>query len=351
MSFRKNLCLPLLLVCAALLILPGGAHAVRVASVYSAEVDLPGGSDGLRRAFDKGLEQVLVKMSGLDTLGNPTARRALVPDAGQLVRQYSRLSGGRVRVEFDGAQLARILDTAGQPVWGIERPLIAVWYATDDGAGNRTIVGGGTGTVTDQDRLREGLQSAADERGLPVVFPLVDAEDLVQVSFADIWGNFSGPLMQASERYGADALLIGRARSSSLNDRRVRWTLVTRTEQQAWEGTVAGGPGQAATWLAQRLVTYADASGTVRLVVGSVDSLDRFGRLNKYLRSLNIVQSSQVVRVEDDRIEFDLVVRGDIDRLRRSLDNDSLLERAGGESVTAMRGGRRPDLVYNWATR
>ena len=333
------------------LLLPEPAAAVRVTSVYAAEVELPGGSNGLRRAFDAALEQVLVKMSGLESLGNAGARRALVPDSGQLVRQYSRLADGMVRVEFDGAELSRILDAAGQPVWGIERPLVAVWFGTDDGAGNREILAGGSDTSGPQGLLRESLQAAADARGLPVVFPLIDAEDLGQISFADVWGNFSAPLLQASQRYGANALLIGRARSLAADNARVRWTLVTRTEQQAWEGTVSDGPGQAATWLAQRLATYADSSGAVRLVVGAVDSLDRLGQLQKYLRSLNVVERSQIVRVQDDRIEFELVVRGDANRLSRSLDNGSLLERASVQPANAMVGGRLPDLVYNWAAR
>lgn len=347
--------MPALVLLVAMLVLPDSARAVRVASVYAAEVELADGSNGLRKAFDAALEQVLVKVSGLESLGNPGARRALVPDSGQLVRQYSRLSGGRVRVEFDGVQLSRILDAAGQPVWGIERPLLSVWYATDDGAGNREILAGGSGTEGagsgPQDELRTSLQSAADSRGLPVVFPLVDAEDLGRISFADIWGNFSAPLLQASQRYGADAVLIGRARSLSANERRVRWTLVTRTEQHAWEGTVSAGPEQAATWLAQRLATYADASGAVRLVVASVDSLDRLGRLQKYLRSLNVVQNAQIVRVEGDRIEFELLVRDDTRRLSRSLDNGRLLSRVETDPAGVMSGGRRPDLVYSWAER
>ncbi|NND53672.1 MAG: DUF2066 domain-containing protein [Gammaproteobacteria bacterium] len=332
------------------MLLPDAARAVRVPGVYAAEVDLPSGSNGLREAFDAALEQVLVKVSGRDSLGNAGARRSLVPDAGKLVRQYSRLPRGRVRVEFDGVQLERILDAAGQPVWGIERPLLAVWYAVDDGAGNRTILDGND-TSGRKGRLRAQLQAAADARGLPVVFPLVDAEDLSRMSFADVWGNFTAPLQQASRRYSADGLLIGRARSLSTGERRVRWTVVTRTEQFAWEGSVSGGPGEAASWLSQRLATVADTGGAVRLVVGDINSIDRLGRLQKYLRSLNIVQSAQIVQVRDDRIEFELQVRGDSSRLQRSLDNGRLLSRVTADAAPVAAGARRPDLIYNWASR
>lgn len=326
------------------------AHAVRVDSIYSAEVDLD--VDGLQRAFDTALEQVLVKVSGLESLGNAAARRSLVKDSGQLVRQYSRLADNRLRVEFDGVQVRRILDGAGQPVWGSDRPLLAVWYAVDGGAAGRLIIAGDdsdarAGRSDPQSELRDSLLNAAEARGLPMVFPLVDAEDLSRISFSDIWGNFSEPVVDASARYGAEAVLIGRARSLSANDRRVRWTLVAGREQYSWEGSATEGPVQAANWLAQRLATYANASGAVRLAIVNVDSFDSFGRLNKYLRSLNVVQSAQVARVEDDRIDFELIVRGDAGRLSRSLDSGSLLESAA-DGAAVMSGGPVPDLVYNW---
>jgi len=335
----------------ALLLVTGPAQAMRVDSLYSAEVDLPGSASGLQQAFDAAFEQVLVKVTGLEALGNSSARRSLTTDTGQLVRQYSRLADSRIRVEFDGIQLERLLDSAGQPVWGAERPLIAMWYAIDSGAGNRQILAGGEEqrgrSSTQQDELRERLLSAAEARGLPMVVPLVDAEDLAVVSFSDVWGNFSEPVMRASQRYGADAALIGRARSFSAGERRVRWTLVTRTEQYSFESRATDGPALAAAWLGQRLATYADASGSLRLVVTSIDSLDRFGRLKKHLRSLNVVERAQVVRVQDDRIEFELVVRGDAARLSRALNADGLLEPI--ESVVSLQGGRMPDLVYNWS--
>lgn len=331
---------------------PPHAEAARVDSVYSAEVDLAAGSSNLNRAFDAALEQVLVKVSGLDTLGTPAARRSLVPDSARLVRQYSRLPGNRVRVEFDGGELRRLLDAAAQPVWGEQRPLLALWYAVDAGGGNRVILSGESAPGTTrsgrgrQDALRERLLSAADERGLPLILPLVDAEDLSKLNFADIWGDFREPVLAASERYGAEGILIGRARSLDPSERRVRWTLTTAADQFAWEGSVANGPQQAARLLAQRYATYADASGALSLAVAGIDGLDRFGRLQQYLRSLNIVSSATVARVQDDVVEFRLVVRGDAQRLSRSLAGNRLLEPA---TSALLPDGRPPDLSYRWA--
>ena len=327
-------------------------HAVRVDSIYSAEVDMPTGNAALTRAFNQAFSRVLVKVSGLPALGSAAARRSLTSDASSMVRQYSRLADERIRVDFDAAAVRRLLDEAGQPVWGNERPLLALWYAIDAGNGRREILSGDAeplsrGSTQVRDILREQLLNAADERGLPVVLPLVDAQDLARVSFSDVWGDFREPLLAASRRYAADAVLIGRARSLAAADGRVRWTLATRNDYQVWEGSVSDGPARAAEYLAQRLATYANKSGALRVVIANVDSLDAFGRLSRYFRSLNIVENATVAGVRADRVEFELQVRGDRGRLQAALAGNGSLTELGEAAMPV--SGRRPDLMYRWS--
>jgi hypothetical protein len=49
----------------------------------------------------------------------------------------------------------------------------------------------GAARSIDRNRLlRERIQATASRRGVPVAFPLLDTEDLQNVSFTDIWGGF-----------------------------------------------------------------------------------------------------------------------------------------------------------------
>ena len=324
------------------------AGAVRVTSIYAAEAELDTRGEGLDRAFDTALGKVLVKVSGLPALGNDAARKSLVPDARELVLKHARLPDGRVRVEFYGARLRQILDDAGQPVWGDDRPLVAIWYAVDDGSGKRQILQSSDMLefAAEADLLRASLDTVADERGLPMMFPLLDAEDLRNVNFADLWGDFHEPIFAASSRYGAEVILIARARSLSAEEPRVRWTIATATEQYAWEGFAADGPAMAAEFLAQRLGTYADSSGALRVVVSGVDTLDKFGQLRNYLRSLTVIESRTIARINNDRIEFDLIVRGDVESLALVLDKARLLTRSTTSRLVSI--SRMPDLVYIW---
>ena len=332
------------------------AQAARVNDLYGAVGNLPGAGARLNIAFDEALGQVLVKVTGLPELASPGARNSLFSDSASIVQRYSMLSDTEVRVEFDSKAIRTALDRAGQPVWGSDRPLVALWLAVDTGGGQRVILAEGSRTPVTADpdaleRVRIDLETIAAQRGLPVVLPLVDAQDLRQVSFSDLWGDFRQPVVAASQRYGAEAVLIGRTRSLDPVQQGVRWTLVAGDEQSSWQGDLASGPAHAAEFFAQRFATYADSTGALRVLITDVDSLDTYGRLWSYFRSLNIVESATIARITDDRVEFELVVRGDASRLSRTLNASRQLRAVSNSAAEKYLSvaSRRPDLVYAWA--
>ena len=327
-------------------------QAARVNDLYSASVPLDSSSrDPLNDAFGRALGEVLVKVTAKPDIGADAARVGLFPNPASLVQQYQRLPDQQLQASFDPRAVRAGLDGAGLPVWGEVRPLVSIWLAVDSGGGRRVLVAAGAGGAADNepaDLARAELLAAADSRGLPVVVPLVDAQDLAVVNFADVWGDFPGPVLSASARYGADIALIGRARSMNPADDRTRWTLHSGNEKQTWTGDLASGPARAAEYLGQRLATFADASGALRLVVQNVDSLKKYGELRAYFASLNVVERATVGRVNGAEVEFELVVRGDAARLQRELSGSSLLQPADIPALPA-ESGRRPDLVYTWA--
>ena len=342
----------------ALLALPvwgpaGDARAAPVSGLYGSVVDLKkGASAPSRDNFNEALSWVLVKVTGLTDAESSAARARLFPDASGLVQRYSLQPDDQVRVEFDPAAIRKVLDGAGMPVWGNDRPLVAVWLAVDSGGGQRYILSGGSGSGRDtqadaEDELRLAVLDIADSRGLPIVLPLVDAQDLSRASFSDIWGDFHDPVVQASQRYGAEAVLIGRSRSMSPDAQGVRWTLIAGGEQAAWQGSLLSGPGEAAAFLSRRLATYADSAGSLLVRVTGVDNLDKYGQLLKYFRSLNIVESAGIARVHTNSVEFELVVRGDARRLSNTLNSSRLLVPVK-EPLTTEGSGRLPDMVYAW---
>lgn len=338
------------------------ATAARVTDLYAASGVLPAESESpLADAFNEALGKVLVKVTGRRDAAAPDYLVTLFPDPAQLVQQYRREDRETIWARFDRNAIKRVLDGAGQPVWGADRPVILVWLALDAGRGRRSILRAESAADalpirTDEaltfdmeqlDEVRIVIVEAAEARGMPVLLPLVDAEDLSRLSFAELWGDFGDPVMAASARYGADAVLIGRARGQ-----RVRWTLLQGDERIDWQGSLADGPNATADWLGGRLATYADSAGKIRLSVAGVNSLEDYGVLTSYLNSIAVVESFEVSRVNGDHIEFDVTVRGDADRLMRAMRGSRILQPITGTQLLnndplALPGYRRePDLAY-----
>jgi hypothetical protein len=297
----------------------------------------------------------------LPEVGRDAARVGLLPEASSLVQQYSRLPDNQLKANFDPRAIRAALDSAGLPVWGENRPLVIVWLALDEGGGERIILSDRSdglsegfadveagSEVIELDVLRDILEESAQQRGLPLVLPLVDSQDLGLISFADIWGDFRGPVIQASQRYSPDAILTGKADARDISNELIRWTITIGSERASWQGSIAAGPGQAAEFLAQRLATYADSADSVRVLVTNIDTLEKYGELKNYLDTLNVVEQATVARVDGDEIEFDLVVRGDLQRLERSLERSRFLLPASSET-DMLEVGRLPDLVYAWS--
>jgi len=305
--------------------------AARVTDLYAAQV--PAG-DSRSDTFGNALGAVLVKLTGhRGIMVDPTVMNRFA-EAEAYVEQHRTNPDGSVWVLFDQVALRRALDSIGQPVWGEERPVTLTWMVMDYGTGTRDILAAESDVereqglfevaqpIGDPERqiaVRDILQATAAERGLPLILPLVDSQELDIVSIADVWGGFTESLVLASQRYGVDAILVGRARVSFVEIAQVRWTLMLGSERFDWEGDIASGPDRIADFFAARFATSSSALGQMQLRVDGVDSLDDYGRLSRYLSTLDVVEDFSVDQVADQTVVLSVLVRGDADQLMRNI--------------------------------
>jgi len=326
----------------------GSAMSAQTEGLYSAQVPLPGkGGSVLKKAFDVALGEVLVKVTGRQDIGEDRAVRSQFDDASALVQQYRMVPDEEVWVLFDRVAIKRTLDRLGLPVWGDERPTTLVWLIMDAGTGQREILAAGSNIedpaessapgrlasiATLENSVREMLQDAAEARGLPIILPLVDTEELRSISISAVWGGFAESLQDASERYGADAVLVGRAQRLSNDQAQVRWTLLVDAERLDWDGGVASGPNELADYFAARLATSIGNSRRFLLQVNGVNSVDDYGRVSSYLEALDVVEDHAVDRVAESEVVFSLKVRGDLDRLMRTIALRRVLQFADEQS-------------------
>ncbi|MDG1462940.1 MAG: DUF2066 domain-containing protein [Gammaproteobacteria bacterium] len=321
-----------------LLVLTGLAQAARVQGLYSAEVELAANTANARSAaFSQALAEVLVKVTGQNAVVE--RQRELFPNASQFIQQYRNLDAGRIWVQFDERAVREVLDTATLPVWGAERPAVVVWMVIDEGQGQRSILGTADNSIISNvgntDAYRKILIERANARGLPIILPLLDAEDLSQVSAADIWGGFGDVTLAASKRYGADVALIGRLRKSGSEGVQVRWSLlIAESKTPEWNGSIADGPDGVADILALQLATFAASADAIILTVKDMKTLDQYATVLNYLRSLPVVEYVGVSRVMGTAVEFAVTSRSDSDRLKRDIRRGNLLYELEVEAIS-----------------
>lgn len=321
-----------------IVLLAAQARPVEVTELYTVQVPMdPQNPNARPGAYRSALNQVLVRVTGEPSAAGSALLAELFPDAARYVLQFRPGEDNSLWVSLDGAAIENVLRQAGQTVWGNERPLTLVWLAVDWGQGVREIV-----SADDSDRspaeqrsldrnrqLRDRLQEAAQFRGVPVAFPLMDTEDLGNVGFSDIWGGFDDRVLLASERYGAEAVLIGRVRPGAAQP--YRWTWHFGNDVQEYSGEPAQVVDQmAGSLLAQFAVAGNVPLEAVTLTISGIDSLVAYGEVQRIMADLAPVESFSIESVAGNRIRFLVQVYGGAERLGRALQASRRLEPESG---------------------
>ncbi|MEL7450368.1 MAG: DUF2066 domain-containing protein [Pseudomonadota bacterium] len=314
----------------AMLAVPPGAQAARLSNLYTAQIPVVDRTDEtLQEALRAALAQVLVRVTGQRGIASDPDLVEMLDGADRLVlqRQYTR--DGELRVTFDGNAVEQLAVTAGLPVWGANRPATLVWLAVDDGAGERRLVAAG-----EEDEVQLFLAEVAAERGVPLLWPLMDSQDREALAFADVWGNFRDRIDAASERYSPDAVLIGRAAVAN-EGYSVRWNLTISEISDDWQSSLDDGVHRTADLFASFLTINDSGDGArVALIVDGIDSLRSYALVMRYLEQLTLISLLEVREVMASTVTFDLELRDHPAKLVRAISLGAPL-RARGNTVPA----------------
>ena len=323
--------------------------AVEVASLYTAQVPFDReAADPRALAYRQALADVLLRVSGSELSSDAERIELLFPEPASYVVQFRPGEDDTLWVSFDGEAIERTLRQAGQTVWGSDRPLTLIWLAVDWGRGQREII-----AADDPDRSRDAARSIdrnrllrqrvldiAERRGLPVVFPLLDTIDRQNVSFSDIWGGFDETLRQASMRYDANSILVGRIRASS--SQRNRWSHYFGGIESSWTGEPELVIGLVGDLLADEFAIRGDArTESIALSIAGIGSVEDYGAVQRLLTEIAVIEDFTIIEVEGDRIRYRVSVVGGAERLGRALRFNGLIEQNGfdvgefgGEALT-----------------
>ena len=319
-------------------LLPLLALGVTGQDLFEAEVPVNSQTPAERStAMRQALADVLVRVTGQRDLLQHSSGRALLGSAGNYVQQYRYFTVPdsappqlMMRVRFDGEAVRRALRQQGVAFWGdAERPDTLVWLAVED-RGRRYIVSAQDGTQAGRQ-----LELASRQRGIPLLFPLMDLEDQAKVRFSDLWGGFFEHALEASQRYNPQAILIGRLNRSRTGSWVARWNLQVAGSPSTWTnsdnqlaGVLSSGIDNVADTLASRLAVRdaGSSAGMVSVRVHDIRTLAAYARVSDYLASLTAVRQLQVEEVSPTSVHYALQLDGSLQGLTQTIAIGTVLE-------------------------
>ena len=336
--------LSLLLVMAVLLLCVPAGEALVVDGLYNYRVPVTDESEAEReRAFQVAFSGVVLKVTGHGRwLSHPAVISARLR-AGDFVEAFAYGSETadpapdpaleeRRYLEVDFAQqpLNEMLRDAAIPLWGSNRPSVLVWIVLQDPGGDRRPLSPDSDPET-----VELIQRLAAERGLPVIFPLLDFEDRRSLPVDVLWSLDEGAVRAASLRYGADSVLAGRILQTASGELAGLWQFIFQDEAEIFDGLDTELAAYLRVPLGRITDSLADyfavvrqdaAADSVRLHVDGVRDLATYTALLAYLQGLEPVGSVTIAALNGYRLELELGLEGDVQRLTEliALDRDLL---------------------------
>jgi len=305
----------------------------------------PAAADQRSEAIKRAMTRLLTRVTGRREAGFDPALEGLIADPSRYLNSYGLDRQGQPVVGFNATLVDQELISLNWPVWGSERPLTLLWIAVDDGQGDRAILAANElgaelspAMAALLGDVRTEITRVADERGLPIVLPLLDLEDMTAVTFADVWGGFEERVELASARYRADAVLIGRVRPGGFGNE-VQWLLLKDGARRGLAGiSVQDGLDAIADLYAAELSSIGGAN-SARITVLDVASIADYGRVMSYLETLSVLQTVDVESMDRGVLTLRVAARGDALVLERVLALGGVLSPARGSGSFAAPAG------------
>lgn len=292
------------------------AAAEPLPDLYTVSVPYAGDNEA---AFRQGMRDVLVRVTGQANAPDLPNLAPLVAQPSRYVTSFRRAAGNQLSVSFDGPAIENAIDASGLASWGNERPVTLVWLALDRSGGRRALV-----SSSDTSAEKTRVDASAARRGLPIVWPEA-GDDLVRAT-QQAWSGDHAALVDAARRYGADGVLIGRARLNAAGAYETDWDFSAAGIAGSVAGELEAGPDLAADRYAGAYASHGAAQRTEQTVtITGIASLEAYAGAMRTLAKLQPVRGVAVDEVTPDGVSFRVSVRGDPDALAQAILRDGRL--------------------------
>ena len=342
------------------------AAAVTVEDLFTVELPVADQTTSLRlESFSEAFKQVIVKASGSDeALRSPAFERPIKGSA-RYVKQFryitrnslddEEVEAGRLylRIDFNQQLIESLLRENNFPVWGRERPSSLLVISYDVNENIKLVADDSTPDLV------EALDQAASVHAVPVLFPLMDLEDIALVKIGDIVSRQYDSIDTMATRYAPDALLVGQIVGRSGEGWHGDWEV--RFAEQIFKWKFKASSKQAVIdqvikhlarilALEYALEDHRRVEQTLLLSVSALEGIDKLIAVQKYLKSLNVVDSVRVAMINEDVITYRLKLRNDAEDLQRLIEFGEVLEQEDFPQVSTQ-GEAQIILNYSYINR
>lgn len=328
-----------------------GVDAAVIDDLYDAKIPVDNQSEQTQsNAFSLALKQVLVKVRGNNDLLTDQKIKKAITRATRFVRSYrydkqeSQLS---LVISFDPQRVEDIIRNAGFPVWDKRRPNTLIWLAIKSSSDSERKIA----RPIEYADIYQHMTLRAAQRGIMLMFPVWDLDDIQDLGIYDIWGGFSAQISHASERYSVPSILSARiylnenqssdaakssvkASATSALSWSADWTMIEGGGLSAGklqgdnpliiaEGLIDALADQLSLKYAIDLAQIDRADTKVQIVINNIDSLTHYSLALKSLENMSVVNNATLIQQQGPRATFELDLLGDVDDLTNALNLDS----------------------------
>ncbi len=343
-------------------LLPMPVYAVTVEDLFTVELPVADQTTSLRlESFSEAFKQVIVKVSGSDDALRSPAFLRPIKNSARYVKQFRYLSRSQpgdeefdaeqlfLRVDFDQQLIEGLLREQNFPVWGRERPTTLLVISYDVNENIKLVSDDATPDLV------EALDRAAAIHAVPVLFPLMDLEDIALVNIGDIASRQYENIGVMAGRYAPNALLVGQIVGRSgkgwqgdwevrFADQIFKWTYKASSKQAVIEQVIK----HLAKILAfeYALEDHRRVEQSLLLSVSELEGIDKLIKVQKYLQSLNVVDSVGVAMISKDVVTYRLQLRNNPEDLQRLIEFGDVLEQ---ENFPQLSTQGEEEIILNYS--